>query len=80
MLISLIFIFFNLIEPFCIFKYLLPPFNFTGLKVEVTNNTSSDDGGEDRNPFVDWLQSILGRPTTEKPILLEPPEHCDDCS
>lgn len=40
------------------------------------------DNSVDRNPFTDWLQNIFGRPppTTEKPISLDPPERCDECS
>lgn len=35
----------------------------------------------DRNPLIEWLQNIFNRPTTtEAPLILEPPDHCDECS
>lgn len=38
-------------------------------------------GTDDRNSFSDWIIGIIGggRPT-EKPIQLDPPEHCEPCS
>lgn len=59
-----------------------PPFNFTRPKSAQQNDTVVIDDNLDRNPFADWFQNIFGRPssTPEPPVLLDPPEHCDECS
>lgn len=64
-----------------------PPFNFTDYRRKDSNDSivviANDSSGSsaDRNPFTDWLQGILGRPTTtDKPVNLDPPVDCDDCS
>lgn len=45
----------------------------------IMNAISSN--GNDRNPISDWIIGIIGgRPTSEKPPLLDPPENCEPCS
>lgn len=43
-------------------------------------NNNESDFGDDRNPFFQWISGILGITTTEKPVVLMPPEKCDECS
>lgn len=43
-------------------------------------NTISTNQTNDRNPIGDWIIGIIGRPTTEATVQLDPPEKCDECS
>lgn len=39
------------------------------------------NGNDNRNPLSEWIIGIIGgRPTSEKPTQLDPPEHCEPCS
>lgn len=39
-----------------------------------------NDGREERNPFIQWLQHILGITTTTTSAPLSPAENCSQCS
>lgn len=63
--------------------------NVTNIRIEATdlNDTQSDiinaitTNGNDRNPLSEWIIGIIGgRPQTEKPPQLDPPEDCEPCS
>lgn len=65
------------------------PNNMTNARIEINdlNDTQHDiintitTNGNDRNPLSEWLIGIIGgRPSTEKPIQLDPPEECEPCS
>lgn len=43
-------------------------------------STGTSSGPADRNPFVQWIQGIFGGTTTERPVVLQPPAHCDACT
>lgn len=47
----------------------------------IVSTVEKPSTSNDRNPLIEWLQNIFNRPTTtEAPLILEPPSHCDECS
>lgn len=54
---------------------------YTSDSVIVDSTDNAPIAGGDRNPLVEWLQQIFNRPTTtEPPLVLEPPDNCQECS
>lgn len=46
--------------------------------ITLANTTNGQTVGE-RNEFWTWVAGIAGFTTTEKPVVLDPPERCEPC-
>lgn len=42
-------------------------------------NTTNGQTIEEKNDFWTWVVGIAGFTTTEKPVILDPPESCESC-